>query len=1220
MRIRLLPSFVILAFVGFAMIGARAQDGTAAPASDTSGLVRRSQTTTNNKGQSSPSSRPAPARIRIGASVEQASLIHQVTPMYPPDAKAAHVSGTVVLHAIIRKDGTVNILDVVSGPPMLVQSAEDAVKQWQYKPLLLNGQAVEVETEINVVYTLNGSYSPSTTPPAQQTAPSPTQPTVPPPVDQSKEPYIYESVRGTMRFEKSGTGSVETSARILVQSFAGVQRMGQLIFEYASDNEKLDIRSVKVTKPDGQVIVASADAVQDLAAPVAQMAPMYTDARQKHVTVPGLSPGDLLEYDVVKTIVQPLTPGQFWDEWDFVNEGICDDEEVDLDVPASAFLNMKSPAGVDPTVAEKDGRRVYHWHASNATAVGAVQGALPTAASGFSPTQLLQGAQQEATPRRMMFSTFQTWDSVAKWYYSLERDRRLAGPDVRAKADELVQGAQTQEDKARAIYLFVSRNIRYVSLSFGLGRFQPHAAAEVLKNEYGDCKDKATLLGAMLGAEGIESSTVLINSEANIDRAVPTPLQFDHAITIATVDGHDVWLDSTLGVGPYAYLLPQLRGKIALVVGPDGLGKITRAPADLVNPQLYKFSIEGNVTKSSGDMHFTADIQGDDTEVLLRAALLQVPASALAAAINQQMKTNATAGSSSLADLQTSDPTDTRTPLHIEAQITGTPSAKDSSTSGDQASDPAGNLISALLDAGVLSYVLPAVPTTAYVAQVTVGGPKEMSLQIKISDSADKQRSFSVPAVDIQKDFAEYHAQAGWDGDTLTADFDLHLLQKQVAGDRLAEYADFRKAVIESFGPAGKKAALDELDQSGLSAYQARNYKESASLLESLVADDPKYKGAWNDLGRAYLEMRQYDKAADAFGKAIDNDPKEPNAYNNLGLVFLRQGKYDLAIPQFKKQIAKDQWAHSNFGNAYVQTKQYADAANELEIAATITPKDINVQLNLGAAYANLGKTDDAKKAFDEALILDSSTSNLESVAWTMATNKFQLAEAEKDAQSAIDLTEGKLQTTSIDSIQQGDLLIVPSLSGCWSTMAWVKFEEGDFASAEKFQLAAIMYPTAIGAYDRLGQIYEKEGRKADAIREYETELRRSSISAGTRGRLAALLGGDDKVDQAVASVTPDLPPKVSNPNHINGHAQFWILYSPGNATPEVRFATGDDSMRSLAPQLRTGLPPLALPGASHKKVLRSFWFFCKDTDSECTSGLAGVEMSAPNSVNSVPK
>lgn len=104
-----------------------------------------------------------PERIRIGGNVAVANLIHRVDPVYPPIAKAAHVAGTVVLHVIIGKDGTVQEVQVVSGPPLLIRAATDAVRQWSYKPTLLNGKPVEVDTTVTVIFALGDDQPRATT-------------------------------------------------------------------------------------------------------------------------------------------------------------------------------------------------------------------------------------------------------------------------------------------------------------------------------------------------------------------------------------------------------------------------------------------------------------------------------------------------------------------------------------------------------------------------------------------------------------------------------------------------------------------------------------------------------------------------------------------------------------------------------------------------------------------------------------------------------------------------------------------------------------------------------------------------------------------------------------------------------------------------------------------------------------------------------------------------
>jgi protein TonB len=95
-----------------------------------------------------------PKRITVGGNVQAAHLVNRVQPIYPPLARQTRISGTVKLHAIIGKSGAVEQLQVVSGHPLLVQSALDAVKQWRYQPTLLNGEPVEVDTEIDVIFSL----------------------------------------------------------------------------------------------------------------------------------------------------------------------------------------------------------------------------------------------------------------------------------------------------------------------------------------------------------------------------------------------------------------------------------------------------------------------------------------------------------------------------------------------------------------------------------------------------------------------------------------------------------------------------------------------------------------------------------------------------------------------------------------------------------------------------------------------------------------------------------------------------------------------------------------------------------------------------------------------------------------------------------------------------------------------------------------------------------
>ncbi|MGA7218135.1 MAG: TonB family protein [Candidatus Sulfotelmatobacter sp.] len=97
-----------------------------------------------------------PQRVRVSQGVSQGLLVRKVNPSYPPLARQARIQGTVILRAVISKDGSIENLTLVSGHPMLAPAAIEAVRQWKYKPYLLNGEPVEVDTEVQVNFTLAG--------------------------------------------------------------------------------------------------------------------------------------------------------------------------------------------------------------------------------------------------------------------------------------------------------------------------------------------------------------------------------------------------------------------------------------------------------------------------------------------------------------------------------------------------------------------------------------------------------------------------------------------------------------------------------------------------------------------------------------------------------------------------------------------------------------------------------------------------------------------------------------------------------------------------------------------------------------------------------------------------------------------------------------------------------------------------------------------------------
>jgi TonB family protein len=205
---------------------------------------------------------PTSSPIRVGGNVASASLVHQVTPVYPPIAKVAHISGTVLLHALIAKDGTIEQLDVVSGPPLLLQSAMDAVRQWVYRPTLVNGEPVLVDTTISVVFSLDGknpnNAEGSTSPSDVPSSPSPQAAAADPSQDAQKE----AATQSPTAANPEPNASAQKPKRIRVGgAVASAHLVHQVTPDYPKDAKKQHIEGTVLL----HVTIAKDGTVENLA-------------------------------------------------------------------------------------------------------------------------------------------------------------------------------------------------------------------------------------------------------------------------------------------------------------------------------------------------------------------------------------------------------------------------------------------------------------------------------------------------------------------------------------------------------------------------------------------------------------------------------------------------------------------------------------------------------------------------------------------------------------------------------------------------------------------------------------------------------------------------------------------------------------------------------------------------------------------------------------------
>jgi len=178
---------------------------------------------------------------------------------------------------------------------------------------------------------------------------------------------------------------------------------------------------------------------------------------------------------------------------------------------------------------------------------------------------------------------FTSWQDVSSWYHRLSEERIRGGQRVKDLALRLTEGVVGEREKLRRIFDWVRDQIRYVAVEIGIGGYQPHPAEDVCVNRYGDCKDMTVLLCALAKEAGIDVQQVLISSWYNgkPDTLLPSPMQFNHAIAYAPVNGGGPqWMDPTEKGSPFGALPWYDQGMHALAVAKDGRGEIVTTPLD----------------------------------------------------------------------------------------------------------------------------------------------------------------------------------------------------------------------------------------------------------------------------------------------------------------------------------------------------------------------------------------------------------------------------------------------------------------------------------------------------------------------------------------------------------------------------------------------------------------------------------------------------------------
>jgi tetratricopeptide (TPR) repeat protein len=913
---------------------------------------------------------------------------------------------------------------------------------------------------------------------------------------------------------------------------------------------------------------------------------LYSDLREKHVAVKGLEPGDTLEYSVRWLVEKPLAPGQFWTSYQFIKNAVVLDEQLEISIPREREVNLKNQT-IQPRMREENGRRIYLWKTSNLESLSVEE---------QRKAQSYDAVRGLRPPPDVLVSSFRSWEEVGQWYEGLQREQIQPTPEVRAKAEELTKGLLDDDAKVHAIYNYVSLRYRYVAISFGIGRYQPHAAAAILGNQYGDCKDKHTLLAALLNAVGIRAYPALINSGAAVDEDVPSPGQFNHVISVVAKGRALSWMDTTPEVAAIGQLIYPLRGKPALLILPDKVGfQTTPANSPFANKHAGTLTARLD-TDGTLRAHVETTDRGD-SEIFMRDSFRRVSESQWKDLTNR-ISYGARLGGT-INDVRISSPEKTEEPFTLAYDYTLKEFAE-----GDKH-----------------RFVVPIPPLRipevkdADLKRKTplwIGNTGEQLYESRIEFPKGWTATPPSP-IDLKESFAEFQGSSEVHEGVLTTRRRLVLKASTVMPDQLTGYKSFQKAISDHYNtyiflthvtadadasspvatpaqaiarvvwllrpsilqlPESSNAQALQAEQEGRKSMQMKEYTNAVTALNHAVSVDSTFSRAWIELGATYYAgMGQVNSALDAFQKAVEADPKQVIPYKILAFMYMGIAKGDDAIVTWQKlqAIAPDDVdLVSNLGQLYMAQNRYQEAASLFESAAKTHSSDAYMQFRLGMARLRAHDTDQGFDALRKAVDIDSGAEMLNNVAYEMAEVKTHLPDALAYSQRSVKEVEKQSQKVDLENIQKADLQLPLTISASWDTLGWIYFKMGDLSQAESYLTSAWQLSQDGLVGDHLGQVYEKEQKLSAAFRMYNLALEANPRLEETPIRMRNLAHAHLSTDRVGAGEELSrmrsfkLPRITKEP----ATADFYIVLAAGKID-KVNFLQGSELLKNAEESLK---------------------------------------------------
>lgn len=991
----------------------------------------------------------------------------------------------------------------------------------------------------------------------------------------SAEPYILKTASTVTDMNADGTGTRVQTFAIVVQSEAALRQFEVVSLAYPSQSEKAEIVYARVVHADGTVQETPASAAIEQPAPVTQQAPFYSDIKMKQLPIRSLRLGDTLEWQARFTIEHPEAPGQFWGQESLMKGPVILDQNVELRVPAEKAVTVwtNPRAGIHPVESQADGKRIYRWQTSRLK---------PTVGSDAEAAKLAE-EKRIRTPEEELDATkgelptiawtsFPDWAAVGAWYHALSADRAIPDATVKAKVAELTAGKTTEAEKARAVYFYVSTQIRYIGVAFGIGRYQPHTAAEVLANQYGDCKDKHTLLAAMLSAMNVPADAVLVGAGVRFNPAVPSPAAFNHLITRVSLDGKPVFLDATAEVGAWGSLLNVIRDQDALVIPPAGPAAVMHTPVDLPHPQQMSLKVEGALDDSlTSESKMTLTFH-DDTELYLRAALHSVSPADYGTFVQAFVSNLGFGGTTSSPEIDHLD--DPSQPLVLSFHYHRV-----------KEKDWGDNRITAsFTQIGVPGFA----PDKPPVMAIQLGAPRTESstVEMKLPKgwSAERPEEVHAKTPYVTCDVT-YELKDG----TLYAHRTLVVLKKQVP---LADYKQYQTwyddsgasgvpyiqltppvkagAAATAVVPAAPEkpgtvpasdAKAHELVMKGVEAIRMRDLDAGRQSLDEARAINPTEEGLWVGYGMLGYLLGKQTEAMNDMQHELTYHPDEVQYYFPVAQQQQRNGDTDGAVETLRSWVkaAPDSVkAWDSLAGTLEQVHRHDEALGQAQAGlkrlagsdADLTP----LRLVAANAKVSLGRQQEAAEDVAPLLAKTTDPALTNDIAYVLAEAGSHLPEAEAAQTKVIAQLEAETTDWTLTQDRRPLFNTQQNLAADWDTLGWILYKEQRYPEALGYFEAALRTRQNSVVTEHLAATLTAMHRAPDHRNELERRTYSLGAANGRHGVASfALLIADGKVVSSDPEQNDSSTPKLPDADKLLERADLHALTPPGSKAHLVR-------------------------------------------------------------------